>query len=165
MHLVQRLCSRRPEIEEGIFARVRAVSDLAGSEDAEYLPGLRATITAVVVAVAQAQRAGEDSPTDITQMEGTFTQTQAILDPQGKLRETPETKEWLKSDTYMTVMHGHFTSSDVPKGQTPPQGTVMVVITDSHTGWVEGEYIGPTAPSSAALSPVSVSNPSNGEGK
>jgi AcrR family transcriptional regulator len=47
--VVERLRSRRSEIEEAIFARVReGVFDPAGSEDAGYVEGLRAAVTAVV---------------------------------------------------------------------------------------------------------------------
>jgi hypothetical protein len=119
--------------------------------------------SAAQVAVTRAQRAGDGSPTEVTQMEGTFAQTQLILSPQDEMPETPETAEWLRTETYMTVMHGHFTGSHTAPGQTPVQGTVMVVITDAHTGWVEGEYIGPTAPTSAALSPVALSTQSSGD--
>jgi PucR-like helix-turn-helix protein/diguanylate cyclase with GGDEF domain len=47
--LAGRLRSRRAEIEEVIFARVRdSVSDPAGSRDAEYTAGLRAAVAAAV---------------------------------------------------------------------------------------------------------------------
>jgi hypothetical protein len=47
--VVDRLRSRRLEIEEAIFAEVHGgVLDPAGGRDAEYVAGLRATITAVV---------------------------------------------------------------------------------------------------------------------
>jgi PucR C-terminal helix-turn-helix domain len=46
--VIERLRKRQPEIEAAIFAHVRAVSGLAGIEDAEYQAGLVATIVAVV---------------------------------------------------------------------------------------------------------------------
>jgi hypothetical protein len=46
--LAKRLRERSSEIEEVIFAQARAVSDQASDTDAEYLAGLRATVTAVV---------------------------------------------------------------------------------------------------------------------
>ena len=46
--LAERLRSRRSEIERAIFAHARSVSDLAGSEDAEYLVGLRTALTAAL---------------------------------------------------------------------------------------------------------------------
>jgi PucR C-terminal helix-turn-helix domain/GGDEF-like domain len=46
--LVTRLRARRTELVEAIFARVRAVPDPVGDEDAEYVAGLRAAIAAAV---------------------------------------------------------------------------------------------------------------------
>jgi hypothetical protein len=46
--LVTRLRARRSELEEAIVARVRAISESAGKEDAEYVAGLRAAIKAAV---------------------------------------------------------------------------------------------------------------------
>jgi hypothetical protein len=46
--VVERLRARRPEIDQAVLARVRAVSDPVSDGDAEYLEGLRATVTAVV---------------------------------------------------------------------------------------------------------------------
>jgi hypothetical protein len=46
--VADRLRARRPEIDQAVLARVRAVSDPVGDGDAEYLEGLRATVTAVV---------------------------------------------------------------------------------------------------------------------
>ncbi len=57
--VVKRLRDRRSEIEEVLFARARAVSDHPGW-DAEYLAGLRATVTAVVDYVLTAIERGED---------------------------------------------------------------------------------------------------------
>lgn len=59
--LVQRLRDRRSEIEETIFARVRAVGDGAGSSDAEYLAGLRTTVSALVEYVLTAVSDGEEA--------------------------------------------------------------------------------------------------------
>lgn len=46
--LVARLRARRSELEEAIVARVLAMSEPVGDEDAEYVTGLRAAVTAVV---------------------------------------------------------------------------------------------------------------------
>jgi PucR C-terminal helix-turn-helix domain len=46
--LVVRLRARRPELEAAIVARVRAVSESPGKEDAEYVAGLCAAIKAAV---------------------------------------------------------------------------------------------------------------------
>jgi PucR C-terminal helix-turn-helix domain/GGDEF-like domain len=46
--IAARLEARRPEIEETILARAHAVASPSGAEDAEYLEGLRAAVTAAV---------------------------------------------------------------------------------------------------------------------
>jgi hypothetical protein len=46
--LVARLRARRSELEEAIVARVLAMSEPVGDEDAEYVTGLRAAVTAAV---------------------------------------------------------------------------------------------------------------------
>jgi len=47
--VVERLCSRREELVEAIFARFREdLFDSSGDEDAEYLTGLRAAVAAAV---------------------------------------------------------------------------------------------------------------------
>lgn len=60
--VVMRLRLRRAAIEEVIFARIRDPSSFgsAGSEDAEYLAGLRATVTAVVDYVLTGIGEGEE---------------------------------------------------------------------------------------------------------
>jgi hypothetical protein len=46
--LAERLHARRPEIDEVIFAGVRSIADNPGEADAEYIAGLRATVSAIV---------------------------------------------------------------------------------------------------------------------
>jgi hypothetical protein len=46
--LIERLRQRQAEIEAALFARVRAVSGLAGIDDADYQAGLASTVVAVV---------------------------------------------------------------------------------------------------------------------
>lgn len=58
--LVKRLRARQPEIEEAIFARVRAMYGSVGSEDAEYQAGLRAAVAAVVDYVLTGIAQGEE---------------------------------------------------------------------------------------------------------
>jgi AcrR family transcriptional regulator len=61
--VVERLRSRRSEIEEAIFVRVRdGVFDPAGSEDAGYVEGLRAAVMAVVDYGLMGIEQGEASP-------------------------------------------------------------------------------------------------------
>lgn len=114
---------------------------------------------AAQIATSEAARAGEASPSGVTQAKGTFAQMQAILDPHGTTAAGPETREWLASAAYLTVMHGSFTSGFVAPGTEPLKGGVMAVITDAHSGWVEGQYIGQHAPASADLTAIPATQP------
>jgi hypothetical protein len=128
----------------------------AGAEASAFTGPVMTSASAVQFAVQAATRAGDSSPTEMTQMAGTFAETQAVMSGGngGRMLESPETAEWFKSAAYLTVMHGHFTSTLVAPGTTPVKGTVLSVITDAHNGWVEGESLGQAAPSSSALGAV-----------
>ena len=58
--LVVGLRARRPELEEAISARVRAVATSVGKEDAEYVAGLRAAVEAAVDHSLSGIELGED---------------------------------------------------------------------------------------------------------
>jgi hypothetical protein len=60
--LLQRLRSRRSEIEQEIFAAACAVSDATRTRDAEYVVGLRAAVAAAVDFVLQGTELGENLP-------------------------------------------------------------------------------------------------------
>jgi hypothetical protein len=59
-----------------------------------------------------------------------------------------EIEEWRQSAAYLIVMTGSkFTpAAPVPRGRKGPSGKVMGLVLDSHTGFVEEEYVGETAP-------------------
>ncbi|HVA20160.1 MAG TPA: helix-turn-helix domain-containing protein [Solirubrobacteraceae bacterium] len=63
--LAERLRTRRPEIERAVFAHARAVSDLPGSEDAEYVVGLRAAVAAALDYTLTGIERGEQWPEPI----------------------------------------------------------------------------------------------------
>jgi hypothetical protein len=58
--LVTRLRARQAELEEAIVARVRAVSEPVGNEDAEYVAGLQAAIRAAVDHSLASMEQGEE---------------------------------------------------------------------------------------------------------
>jgi hypothetical protein len=128
----------------------------AETETSAFTGPTMSSASAVQVAIGIATGAGDANPTGMSQMAGTFAETQAVMS-QGKggsMRESAETAAWFKSATYLTVMHGHFTGQLVAPGTNAVEGTVLAVITDAHNGWIEGESIGDTAPSSTSLSAV-----------
>ena len=111
------------------------------------------------LAIAEAQASGEASSSDISQLEGTLAHNESVLNPEARISEPPETRDWLQTDTYLTVMHGQFTSQRVPEGQTPVRGTVMAVITDARTGFVDATFIGARTPSASGMTVVSLREP------
>lgn len=119
----------------------------------------RAAAARVAVALARSSEGqgggATTEPTELTQMRGTFSETEPIADPRARIPDSPEMSVQLGDDTYLTVMHGDFTSQDVPRGGEPTHGTVMDVITEAHTGSIEMVHIGSSAPVSADLTPVS----------
>lgn len=121
------------------------------------MSGAAAARMAVAVAQSSETQGGAASsrPTDLTQMRGKFAKTAAIASLKVLIPVSPETAPMLISDTYLTVMHGHFTSQNVPRGGQPAQGMVMEVITEAHTGEAEMTHIGQSAPT-AGLAPVSL---------
>jgi hypothetical protein len=114
------------------------------------------------IALSQANRSGEPSPSDISVAHGTFGAAQAVMDPQplfpqnrGASPSTPGLEAWLNSSVYLVIMHGNFTlDGPRPRGYPAPTGTVMALILDAHKGIPEGRYIGEKAPNAAQLGPV-----------
>lgn len=68
--------------------------------------------------------------------------------------ENQGTTAWLRSPSYLTVMHGRFESAASKQGEPPIVGSVMAIIVDARTGFVEGHYTGQAAPSVTGLSPI-----------
>lgn len=71
IELVERVRSRRAELEEAILARIRqGASSSAGAEDAEYLAGLRLAVSAAIdhglVGVEHGEEGAEEAPPEVT---------------------------------------------------------------------------------------------------
>jgi hypothetical protein len=99
------------------------------------------------IAVTQAQENGEPSPADITVANGTLEQALHVMDHELEPNGPGGTAE-MDSSAKLVVMHGNFTltAARVPREHVPPKGSVMDVVIDAHTGFVEGRSIGPDAP-------------------
>jgi hypothetical protein len=126
------------------------------------------------IALATAAAAEEPSPTAVTAREGRFGPAQLALDEtkeQGaggvtaaqedaiagkEPNPTAETTApqkgpkvpWEDNTVFVVTMHGHFKLVDArrPPGQPAPEGVVMALLIDAHTGWVYGGYVGNAAP-------------------
>jgi hypothetical protein len=75
-----------------------------------------------------------------------------------------EIAEWRQSPAYLVVFKttnpgGRFIPNvPTPAGHTGPSGTVMALIVDAHTGFVEGRYVGSETPPLNDLGPVATMN-------
>jgi hypothetical protein len=109
------------------------------------------------IAVSQALVNGESNPTDVTAVNGTLQEALRAMDPS---MGSPGDEAEMNSSAKLVVMHGHFTlaAAQVPHGHTAPTGSVMTLIVDAHTGFIEGRSIGEEVPSETQLErPVSIS--------
>jgi hypothetical protein len=99
------------------------------------------------IALARAQADGEPNPTNMAMANGQLRIAQEVMSPQATppSSETPGQAALLDSSVDLVTMTGHFTLGDapVPKGDSAPNGSVMELLIDAHTGMVEGRYVGP----------------------
>jgi hypothetical protein len=117
------------------------------------------------IALTRASWAQDTEPTDTQAAQGTFEQVRHVMDPQLVTSAPTSAGEeaYLHSQALLVVMHGQFTLDDapVPKGQPSPTGSVMELIVNAHTGFVEGVYLGEHEPSalSSLGSVIDLQNP------
>lgn len=127
-------------------------------------PELEPLAAASSAANTYARQAGQDGELEVKTAHGTFAQAQAVLEEkapsQAAVGGTPEIAEWRASPAYLVVIeatapNATFTPNvPTPPGRTGPSGKVMGLILESHTGFVEGRYVGPNAPKLSELGPV-----------
>jgi hypothetical protein len=57
---------------------------------------------------------------------------------------TESQSKLLKSTTVLVVLHGQFSAPNAPRphGEPAPSGSVLELIIDAHTGWVDGYRLG-----------------------
>ncbi len=120
-------------------------------------PELDPLAAARTVASRYARQAGQDGALDVAVARGSFAEATAVTE--GKVpseaeteSSSPEIAAWRTSRAYLIVIkalaaNARFTPNvPTPRGHNGPSGAVMSLIIDSHTGFVEGETIGPSAP-------------------
>jgi hypothetical protein len=104
------------------------------------------------LALAEAQRDGEPAPTGLTVGSGTLFAAMDVMTP-NSAPQTPLAamssgdRAALEAPVYVIEMHGEFTlaSAHQRHGEGPPQGTVLRLLVDAHTGMLEGRFVGQTA--------------------
>lgn len=103
--------------------------------------------------------ASEPDPQQITMARGTVGNAQTVMEAVAHA-SNPQfvgsgTIPWSKFAAYLVVLHGNFRlTMHVPRGHESPQGSVMALIIDAHTGIVEGRYIGNETPNLNSLGPT-----------
>ena len=106
------------------------------------------------------QMASDSSPTSVVTTRGTFRQVAAAIDPtlQEPSAPTGGFANWMNSDVDLIVMHGQFTlqSAPVPMGHAKPQGTVLDIVVDAHTGAVDGIRLDDSSPAGLSALPAAM---------
>jgi hypothetical protein len=95
---------------------------------------------------------GDSSPSRVEETSAAFGRVAGALSPSlTSLQSAPGLSAWMSSSSDLVVMHGDFTlgSAPVPPGSPAPQGTVMDVVMDAHTGSVEMLRLGNSEPTAA----------------
>jgi hypothetical protein len=97
------------------------------------------------IATAQASRAGESTPAEISVGKGSLEDAMRSVDPSTSVSgaSSPGYRAMLATPVDLVVMHGHFTLNDahVPRGVQAPGGPVLDLIIDAHTGFVIGRAL------------------------
>jgi hypothetical protein len=124
-------------------------------------------------AVAYARRADVTSALRATTAHADFAAAAAVAEfkepSEAQYGGPADIAEWRRSSAYIIAMRSTTgalfkPSVPTPRGRSGPSGKVMVVILDSHTGFREGEYIGPKMPTLSRLGVVTNTDvPAEGE--
>jgi len=102
------------------------------------------------IAMTRAESAGEPNPSEMSVAKSSLRAAMGVVEPQSTLPSSPTAGQaaWLSSTVHVIVMHGKFTLDDAPTPQNSaaPGGSVMELVVDAHTGFVDGRYVGPSVP-------------------
>jgi hypothetical protein len=111
-------------------------------------------------ALTVAGDSGDPDPTAIEETSGTLGQAAMLLDPQDGQAGVPQITDprtgrpWSESPAYVITMHGQFTPNvPHPKGTLAPTGTVLNLIIDAKSGFVEGRSVGSSALNLSQINP------------
>ena len=106
-----------------------------------------ATITesqALAIAQQESERAEVYQPTEVSTRRGTLREIMLQLNPEAQVPQDAAAD----TTAYLVIMHGEFTLGDahVPFGHPMPQGTILAIVIDDHTGQVIGRALPPEIP-------------------
>jgi hypothetical protein len=112
----------------------------------------------------EASQAGDASPKAIRVARGEIAGAETALnDATGKQEPAGATQPSSSESVYVVVMKGSFTLSNaaIPKGASAPQGSVLALVIDAHTGLRVGRYLGEAVPDLEAVGPSVTSGSQN----
>ncbi len=150
-------CKKRGSVLTAPLAGVGGVAtttEMAKPVAAGYTPASSSTLSSLQLhAIAQgvAKNAGDEEAASGTVQAVAVPLKTAMtaIEPTTSFPSSVETgyANLLQSSTELVVMHGHFklATAHVPHGVAAPTGTVLEVVIDTHTGWVDGLGLGESA--------------------
>jgi hypothetical protein len=94
------------------------------------------------VARSEAVAAGEESPS-MSAVDSTFKSAEEAGEDVSVSDATPGMAALAKSEVVVVTLHGQFTleSAPVPKGRSAPSGSVLTLVIDAHTGWIDSREL------------------------
>lgn len=105
------------------------------------------------LARAQAASAGDEAQT-MSAVDTTMKSAMEIDEDVHMTSSTPEMAELEKSEVVVVTLHGQFTltNAPVPNGHSAPTGSLLTLVIDAHTGWIDARELTNTpSPGIAAL--------------
>jgi hypothetical protein len=123
-----------------------------GEPYAAYVPPtgpLLPLATVKTIALEEARRDDDGDPSSISAASGTLLSALNVMSPNSApttaLSAMPDgERAAMEAPVYIVEMHGSFTlaAARVPRDESAPQGTVLRLLLDAHTGAVEGRSLG-----------------------
>jgi hypothetical protein len=123
-----------------------------GEPYAAYVPPTGPLLSLAIVKIIarqEAQRDGDGDPSSILAASGMLLSALNVMSPNSApttpLSAMPDgERAAMEAPVYIIEMHGSFTLAAArdPRGESAPQGTVLRLLLDAHTGAVEGRSLG-----------------------
>lgn len=105
------------------------------------------------IALRVAAGADDASPVSITARSTTFAEAMRVDEPRGALQPPSSTGEanFQQSAVVLVILDGQFTlNAPTAEGRPDPSGTVLSLIIDAHTGWIDARGVAEDAPAGIA---------------
>ena len=122
-----------------------------GPVPASYTPPSGPSLSSTALGTIASEVAGEDgdaaiAPSTMMAVQTPLEKAISATEPSTVLptTRTESQSKLLKSTTELVVLHGQFSAPNAPRpsGEPAPSGSVLELIIDAHTGWVDGYRLG-----------------------